>query len=244
MGLTADATFASSTLAAGAPQQNGSVGFGASAVASPGATTPGGQGYDVAVGASITSFDQLLAAETERGLLNLKIDTLNGQPLTYKGLLDLIGLGGIVTTDRPLEIVMTPELAPAITGAAAPPGALGLMHVGGYRSDVVFADTGEKLMSLVLDFDAPVDLSISGGQLGFSLTAPPADQVHLDVVDNPMGFPTALVSQVFAAVEPGLFGELGSLLPAFPLPQLVGLSLAPITTARVGDSLFLYANLV
>jgi hypothetical protein len=117
------------------------------------------------------------------------------------------------------------------------------MHIGGYRSDVVFADTGEKLLSLVLDFDAPVNLSIGGGQLGFALTAPPADQVHLDVVTNPLGLPTSLVSQVFAALEPGLFDQLGSLLPAFPLPQLVGLSLSPITTARVGDSLFLYADL-
>jgi hypothetical protein len=243
VGLTADATFAASAVAAGAPQQNGSLGFGNPVVADPGATTPGGQAYDVAVGASITSFDQLLAGETERGLLNLNIDTLNGQPLTYKGLLDLIGLGSIVTTDRPVKIVLTPELAPAITGAAAPAGSLGLMHIGGYRSDVVFADTGEKLLSLVLDFDAPVNLSIGGGQLGFALTAPPADQVHLDVVTNPLGLPTALVSQVFAALEPGLFDQLGSLLPAFPLPQLVGLSLSPVTTARVGDSLFLYANL-
>ena len=78
-----------------------------------------------------------------------------------------------------------------------------------------------------------MNLSIGGGQLGFALTAPPADQVHLDAVTNPLGLPTAAVLQAFAALEPGLFDQLGSLLPAFPLPQLVGLSLSPITTAWV-----------
>ncbi len=240
--LSANSTFSAAGLAPGAPPQAGSLAFGTAAVADPGSTTPDGQGYDVAVGASITAFNQLLAAETERGLLNMTVTSLNGQPLTNKVLFDSIGLGGAVTEVRPMKIVLTPELAPAITNAPAPDGQLGVMHLGGFRSDVMYSDTDEVFLSLVLDFDAPVNLSVANGSLGIALTAPPADQVHMDVVTNPLGLPDVLVQMSFAAMQPGLFAQLGDLLPAFPLPALVGLTLQPISTARVGDSLFLYAN--
>lgn len=241
--LRADSTFSALGLAPGAPAQAGSLGFGAPGIANPGSTTPDGQPYDVAVGASITAFNQLLAAETERGLLNLTVTEMNGQPLTLKGLLDSIGLGAIVTEDRPMKIVLTPELAPSISTATAPAGALGVMHMAGFRSDIIFTDDNTPFLSLALDFDSPANMAISNGALKFVLTPPPADQVHIDIIKNPMNLPANLVAQSFGAISPGLFAQLGDLLPAFPLPQLVGLTLQPITTARVGDSFFLYSNL-
>lgn len=236
VGLTANSHFLANEVAPGAPAQAASLGFGQSAVADPGATAPGGVPYDVAVGASITSFNQLLAAETDRGLLNITTTEMNGAPITFNGLLGQPAGGPL------MKLVLTPELAPAITTAAAPSGSIGMMHLAGYRVDIKYLDSGQEFLGLALDFDAPVNLSASNGQLGFVMGAPADGTVHVDIVKNPLGLPESLVQTSFAALGPTMFSSLGSLLPAFPLPALVGLTLSPIATARVGDSLFLYAN--
>ena len=116
-------------------------------------SSPGGLAYDVAVGASATGFNQLLAGETERGLLNVDITSLNGQPLTLRPLFDLVGAGGLITQDRPVAITLRPEVAPIVTTAPGPGGATGELRFHGYRATIKTTDeTNTTLLELVLDF--------------------------------------------------------------------------------------------
>jgi len=122
IGLRATASFTSDGVAFSAPDLPGSVGFPGDALGALPSTTPGGAPFDVAVGASATGFNQLLAGETERGLLNVDITSIAGVPLTLKALLDLVGAGGAVTEDRPMVIQLRPEVAPIVTQEDGPGG--------------------------------------------------------------------------------------------------------------------------
>src|SRR4029450_8164305 len=76
LGLRATAHFNGSEGAPGAPDPTGAGGRGE--VLGPlGATTPTGQAFDVAVGASASGFNQLLGGEVERGLLNVDLTQLH-----------------------------------------------------------------------------------------------------------------------------------------------------------------------
>jgi hypothetical protein len=116
--LRATASFTSEGVAPGAPDLTGSVGFPGEVLAALPTTSPGGLPYDVAVGASASGFNQLLAGETERGLLNVDVTQLNGQALTLVSLFDLVGAGGLITEDAPVVIELRPEV-PARTGRRA-----------------------------------------------------------------------------------------------------------------------------
>ena len=97
-----------------APDPTGSVGFPGEVLGTLPQTTPGGLGYDVAVGASATGFNQLLAAETERGLLNVHVTSLNGVPLTLRSLFDLVGAGGLITARGAGREALAPLVAAAL----------------------------------------------------------------------------------------------------------------------------------
>ncbi|HEY3142955.1 MAG TPA: hypothetical protein VGJ86_17570 [Acidimicrobiales bacterium] len=246
LGLRATATFSANEVAPGAPDLTGSVGFGD--VLDPiGSVTPGGLGYDVAVGASVTGFNQLLGAETERGLLNIDINELNGQPLTLKSLLDLIGAGGLVTVDAPVSIEMRPEVAPIITEAAGPGGSQAEFRLAGFR--VTLKTTGPpaadvKLFKAVLDFRTGVSLNYVDGQLKFDLAVPAPADFHATVTENLFGVPNEVVEGALQSLTPQVFGAVQGQLPGFPLPSFVGMGLQPVEVGRVGAGLILYTNLV
>jgi hypothetical protein len=243
LGFRATGRFASSGPVAGAPNLTSSVGWGDS-LGPIAATSPGGHGYDVAVGASASSFNQLLAGETERGLLNVDVNQLDGVPLTLKGLLDLIGAGGLVTNDMPLTIELRPEVAPIVTTAAGPGGALGELRLAGYRVTVKTVDPSAVLMELVIDFTTGVDLSFQDGGLAFGIRAPAADAFDVAITKNPLGIPDAIIEQVFEQLTPRVFESVQDALPKFPLPQFVGLNLQPVEVNRQGTGFVIYTNLV
>jgi hypothetical protein len=243
IGFRASGSFTSSGPVEGAPDVTGSVGWGDNLAAIP-STAPGGTGFDVAVGASASSFNQLLAGETERGLLNVDVTSLDGQPLTLRSMLDLIGAGGIVTQDMPLVIELRPEVAPIVTPAAGPGGALGELRMAGYR--VLVKSTGPEavMMELVLDFTTGIDMAFVDGGLAFGFDAPAADAFDVTITQNPLNIPEALIEQVFEQLSPRVFASVQDALPQFPLPQFVGLHLQPVQVARLGTGFVLYANLV
>jgi len=243
LGFRASGSFTSSGPAPEAPDLTGTVGWGDD-LGAIGATTPTGAGFDVAVGASASSFNQLLAGETERGLLNVDVTEIDGQPLTLKSLLDLIGAGGIVTQDMPLVIQLRPEVAPVVTTSPGPGGALGELKMSGYRVTVKSPNPEAVMMELVIDFTTGVDLAYVNGGLGFQLGAPAADAFSTVITQNPLNIPPALIEQVFEELSPRVFASVQDALPSFPLPQFVGLNLSPVEINRLGTGFVLYANLV
>jgi hypothetical protein len=244
IGLRSTALFTSSGVAPEAPDLTGSVGFG-DTLDPIGASSPSGAPFDVAVGASVTGFNQLLAGETERGLLNVDITELNGQPVTLKTLFDAIGAGGLVTDDRPIVIKLRPEVAPIVTTADAPEGSLAELKFHGYRVTVNTNDANKALLlDLVIDFTTGIDLELVDGGLAFAFNEPAPENLSSDIVKNPLNLPPALVDQVFASLTPQVFDQVGEVLPRFPLPQFVGMNLQLVEVARVGEGFVLYTDLV
>ncbi|HEY8545989.1 MAG TPA: hypothetical protein VIL36_13115 [Acidimicrobiales bacterium] len=244
IGFRASGSFTSSGPAPEAPDLTGSVGWGDD-LGAIGSTTPSGANFDVAVGASATSFNQLLAGETERGLLNVDVTEIDGQPLTLKSMLDLIGAGGIVTEDMPLVISLRPEVAPVVTTASpGPGGALGELRMAGYRVTVKSPEPEAVIMELVIDFTTGVDMVSTPDGLGFSFDAPAADAFSTTITQNPLAIPPVLIDQVFHELSPRVFASVQDALPSFPLPQFVGLNLETVEVNRLGTGFVLYANLV
>jgi hypothetical protein len=208
-------------------------------------TTLGGLPYDVAVGASASGFNQLLAGETERGLLNVDVTSLNGQPLTLKSLFDLVGAGGLITQDRPVTIALRPEIAPIVTTAPGPNGATGELRFSGYRATIKTSDeTNAILLELVLDFRTGVGLELVDGGLGFTFDQPAPGDLTATISKNPLGLPEALVATVFQQLSPQVFASVQDVLPSFPLPQFAGLNLSLVEISRVGSGFVLFADLV
>ena len=244
IGLRATASFTSDGVAFSAPDLPGSVGFPGDALGALPSTTPGGAPFDVAVGASATGFNQLLAGETERGLLNVDITSIGGVPLTLKALLDLVGAGGAVTEDRPMVIQLRPEVAPIVTQEDGPGGALGEMLLHGYRATIFTTDDAKVWLELVLDFRTGVGMEMTGDGLALTFDTPAAGDLDLTVTKNPNNIPPALIDAVFAQLTPQVFGAVQDVLPAFPLPGFAGLGLAPVEISRVGSGFVLFADLV
>ena len=183
--LHATAAFSSLGVAPEAPDLTGSVGFPGEILGALPQTTPGGLGFDVGVGASASGFNQLLASETERGLLNVDVTSLNGQPLTLRSLFDLVGAGGLITQDRPVAITLRPEVAPIVTPAPGPGGATGELRFHGYRAVIKTADeTNAVLLELVLDFRTGVGLVLTDAGLGFTFAQPAAEDLSATITKN------------------------------------------------------------
>src|SRR5262249_59662299 len=124
-----------SSVASGAQAESSSLAFGTTAAA------PAGSGsFDWSVSMTSASVNQVLAAETERGQLNRTVTTVGGQALTYNQLNTLVGLGGPISPDRPVQLAVVPELSPAVTDAAASGGNIGGVHLGGLRLTLTVAD--------------------------------------------------------------------------------------------------------
>ena len=243
--LRATASFTSAGVAPEAPDLTGSVGFPGEVLTTLPTSTPGGQPYDVAVGASATGFNQLLAGETERGLLNVDVTSLGGQPLTLKSLFDLVGAGGLITQDQPVVISLRPEIAPIVTTAPGPAGATGELRFSGYKVEIKTAgDPAGVLLSLVLDFRTGVGLELVDGGLGFTFDQPAQEDMTATVIRNPLALPEALVAAVFQQLSPQVFASVQDVLPSFPLPQFAGLDLSLVEVNRVGSGFVLFADLV
>jgi hypothetical protein len=244
LGFQATASFTADSVAPGAPDLTHTVAWG-DTLGPIGTTSPGGQPFDVAVGASARAFNQLLAGETEKGLLNVDVTQLDGQPLTLRSLLDLIGAGGLVTTDYPLVVELRPEVAPIVTTSGGPGGALGEMKMSGYRATVKVNDPANPttLIQLVIDFRTGVGMVFDGTGLAFTFDQPADEDFAAAITQNPLNLPPAIVTDVFRELSPRVFAAVGDALPSFPLPQFVGLNLSPVQIARQGTGFVLYANL-
>jgi hypothetical protein len=244
IGLRATASFTAAAVVPEAPDLPGSVAFPGETLGALPATSPGGRAFDVAVGASASGFNQLLAGETERGLLNVDVTSLGGVPLTLRGLYDLVGASSLVTQDHPLAISLRPEVAPIVTTAPGPAGALGEMKLSGYRATIRTTDDNAVFLELVLDFRTGVGLVFGGAGLAFAFAPPAAGELTTTITRNPNSLPESLVGSVFEQLSPQVFASVQDVLPSFPLPEFAGLDLAPVEISRVGSGFVLFADLV
>lgn len=241
--LRATAAFSSLEVVPGAPDLAGSVGYPGDVLGTLPRNTPSGAPYDVAVGASASGFNQLLAAETERGLLNVDVTELNGAPLTLKALFDLVGAGGLITEDMPIVIELRPEIAPIVTTGPGPDGATGELRFSGYRTTIRLAEGTGILLELVLDFRTGIGLELVDGGLGFTFGLPAPGDMTATVSQNPLALPEPLITTVFEQLAPQVFGSVQEVLPSFPLPQFAGLNLSVVEIDRVGSGFVLFADL-
>ena len=199
----------------------------------------------MAVGASATGFNQLLAGETERGLLNVDVTSLGGQPLTLKSLFDLVGAGGLITADRPMAISLRPEVAPIVTTAPGPAGATGELRFSGYRATIRTHQRQRACcFELVLDFRTGVGLELVDGGLGFSFAQPAAEDMTPRSSRTRWRCPSRSSTAVFQQLSPQVFASVQDVLPSFPLPQFAGLDLSLVEINRVGSGFVLFADLV
>jgi hypothetical protein len=242
--LGADAHAVASGPATGAPVQARSLGFGAPAAAAPGSTGAFGLGFDLGVGESFTSLNQALAAVTERGALNHVVTSSGGTPLTYNGLDTLVGLGGPLVTDRPVQLVVTPELAPAVTtGANQTEGGFARLHVGGLRVAAQYADTKSTFLEFVVDFDTDPYLVVDSGLAVLALTPPQVADEHVDVVRRLAPVPAGAGAATFAHLQTEVLGALHTGVPVFTLPSVGGHTLSEVSSGRVGDAAYLFVTI-
>ncbi len=241
--LRATAAFSALEAAPGAPDLAGSVGYPGDVLGVLPPNTPNGAPYDVAVGASASGFNQLLGAETERGLLNVDVTELNGQPLSLKALFDMIGAGGLITEDIPIVIELRPEIAPIVTTGPGPDGATGELLFSGYRTTIKTVEDSGVLLELVLDFRTGIGLELVDGGLGFTFGQPAPGDMTATVSKNPLSLPEPLITSVFEELSPQVFGSVQEVLPSFPLPQFAGLDLSLVEIDRVGSGFVLFADL-
>lgn len=243
--LGADPHDVASAVATGAPAQADSLGFGASTASAPGSTGAFGLGFDLAGGASFTSLNQALAAATERGALNQTVVAHNGTPLTYNGLNTLVGLGGALATDRPVQLVVAPELAPAVTTATnQSEGGFARIHIGGLRVTAQFADTKGTFLSFVVDLDTDPYLNVSDGSAVLSVTDPQPAATHVDELVRLAPIPAGAGAATFSQLRGDLLGPLtNGGIPVFPLPTIAGHTLSEVSSGRVGDSAYLFLTI-
>jgi hypothetical protein len=231
IGTVNGAAYASSSVATGAQAQSSSLAFGSTTAAPSGSGT-----FDWSVAMTTGSVNQALAAETERGQLNRATSTVAGQALTYNALNTLVGLGGPISPDRPVRLVVGPELAPALTAAPGSGSSVGVVHLGGLRLTVSFSDsTGGTIVDSVIDADGTASLVLSSGSVALRATG--FTTTRQDVFDNPSSFSAAQITGITNVLMGDALAPLGTGLPVLNAPAVSGLGLSATSTFRSGSML-------
>jgi hypothetical protein len=214
-----------------------------------GANTPvGNQPYGLGISISSSAFNQLLKAETESGLLRTsitEIDIGTGPfPLTVGNILFLVPALAPLPVDTELRIDIAPVLAPVVTGQDGPFGEIADLRIGHLLAKLVVAETGETLVSIVVDVEVGLTLDFVDGQLSFNLGTIEAPQIALTILENPILANEAQLIAVLNFLLPSLLPSLADSLGTFPIPSFLGLNMSMVEIAKTGDYMGLYTNLV
>ncbi len=219
-----------------------------------GPTTPvGALPYDVGVAISTAGFNQLLRGQTECGLLRSTLTTidLDGDgavpplPITA-GLLALLAPEfGRLPAATPLQIEITPTLAPIVTGNPGPGGELTELRVA--QVLIEFAEPGGPVwLGAALDARLGMNLDFlpDGSGLGVTLSEPSTADMSLVILDNPLGTNATQLEGALPALIRPMIPQLAGGLAGFPLPQFFGLVLDGVEVSQTGQFGSLYAKLV
>jgi hypothetical protein len=214
-----------------------------------GANTPvGNVPYGMAISISSSAFNQLLKAETESGLLRTsltEIDLGGGPiPLTVGEILFLVPALSFLPPETELRIDIAPTLAPVITGANGPQGELADLRIGHLLAELVLAETGATLVSVVVDVEVGMDIGFAAGQLSFDLGTIDSNQIAITILDNPIAANETQLLGVLNFLLPSLLPQLADSLGSFPIPSFLGFNLNMVEISKSGEFMSLFTDLV
>jgi hypothetical protein len=230
LSVTDSVTYNATAVASGATAQADSLAFGPAAATAP----PGSSDWACAM--TTATLNQLLSADTERGLLDRTISTVGGQPLTYNLLNTLVGLGAPITPDRPVQATVTAETSPAITDATPNGTHVGVVDVHGVRVTLTFADsTGGTILDTDMDVTGQADLGVADSAItlyGSGLTP-----TRVDVLTNPHALTAAQINGLATTMLPDTLAPLVTGVAVAQAPVIPGLGLSVLGTSRTGSTL-------
>jgi hypothetical protein len=217
----------------------------AEALPSLGLLAPGGLPYDLGLALSSSGFNQLLKSQIECGLLTTDITEIPGLgPLTGSTLAFFIPEIAMFPLSTEYKLKVRGNLAPVVTGEPGPGGELARLKLAGIR--VTLRDVPEALPGLArfeFDADAGLDVGYSGGELRFSLTPPPTEDIAVTVLNNNLGTTFSQLRGVILQLLPVTFPLLSDALGGFPLPDFLGLQPELVEAERAGEYMSLYLDL-
>lgn len=216
-----------------------------------GDTTPSGDPYGLGLVISSSTFNQLLGAMTECGLINQDITEidLNGStlPINSSVLSLLVPQFASLPANTAMKVRVSPKVAPFLTGNAGPNGEPGELKLGGLMIDFIQPTPAGDMPWLQLSVTAPLGFDLGfdevSGTLAPAITPGPASSVTAKVVGNSIGADTASIEALFPTLFPNFVSGLSSSFAAFPLPSFMGLDVEVVEMARQDNSYVLYANL-
>ncbi|MCC6640104.1 MAG: hypothetical protein IT386_02945 [Deltaproteobacteria bacterium] len=220
-----------------------------------GANTPvTNQPYGLGLAISSGTFNQLLKAETESGLLQLDVTEFQGVPLTASLLALFLPEFSNLPGSTPLVLRVKPTLAPFLTGQDGPGGEISDLRVPQVIGTVLGHDSfANEVEYLKVAFDARIGLNFSFDNQTASLTPTFGTILPADITVSVLSYLSGSIN-ISASSEATLQGflpqilalalpELGSALGSFPMPSFLGLQLQLVELRKVNNYLGLFVNL-
>jgi len=213
-----------------------------------GSVSPSGAPFDLGVSVSASSFNQLLKAEIESGLLIISVtefDFGSGLETITAGLLaGLVPAFSLLDPTELLRIDLQARVAPIVIGAPGPAGELGTLEAPHLDITIVpIADPATILLRVVADAIVGLDAGLNGGQLDIVLSPPAPAGIRVNVLENALFADAAsiglLTSEVVTLALPTLSGSLSS----FPLPNFDPFQLGLVDVDRDGQFISLFFDL-
>ncbi len=210
--------------------------------------------YGLGLAISSGTFNQLLKAETESGLLQLDVTEFQGIPLTAGLLAVFLPEFSNLSPATPLVLRIAPSLAPFLTGQDGPGGEIADLRVPQVIGTVIGHDViGSEVEYLKIAFDARVGLTFSFDSQTSSLTPAFGSILPADITVSVLSFLSgainlsagseatlqAFLPQILALALP----DLGSSLGSFPIPSFLGLQLQLVELRKLNGYLGLFVNL-
>ena len=213
-----------------------------------GALAPNGLAYELAVSISTSTFNQLLRAEVEGGLLASTITEfdfgLGLQPITAGLLAILLPPFAALDPTELLQFDIRPAAAPIFSGDLGPAGELATVHLPHLKLLLVpVSDPSTVLLAGSIDVIVGVEPSYGIDGLVFDVTPPLPANLTVTLLENPLYIDVAtldvLLPNLVGLAVPLIADSLGS----FPLPAFFDLELGAVDIARNGDYISLYFDL-
>ena len=208
-----------------------------------------GRAYDVALSLSRTVLNQLLAGETRCGLLVSDIDTLAGAALTTDLLAVLFPeIAATWPETRPVRIEVRPGLAPFLTTQTGPGGEVAELWIGHLQLGFFVEDGGLDIpvLDVVIDLRTGIEVGFDNvlGLLEFQLGPLAANEISIQILENPLVLNEALVAATLQQLLPAALPTISSTLGSFPIPEILGKTFYGLEASAIGGSLGVFADLL
>ena len=213
-----------------------------------GPTTPNASPYGIGLGLSSTAFNQLLKAQVEGGLMQADITEIDfgGTQTLTAGLMSLFipELGGVFAPTDQMVVEIRPGMSPVFTGDPGANGELAELRLGHLNVNITHQASAFRVLGMVVEAAVGVDLVIDPAGVGFSLGAPAAEDISVNIIENNLDTNEATVQALLSSLLPSFFPELAGALDGLPLPAFLGLELDPVEVSKQGDFITVFTDLV